>query len=1205
MNRALTRDKSRDKTGQTTGDRTASSTGRLARGCKGIGALIVLLAVVVGVPVLMTILNLVPHHLPTISSALTTLKARDNGQLVAGVIAAGVWVCWALFTVSLLPEIAALARHRPARTLAGLGGFQRPAAALVAAVALAFTLVPIAVDSSAPRADAAGLPAASTYSTTHSISQTLDPSTSHTRNCTGPHTVGDTAAPASAERVGDVQPSTGHGAPRASEMTDWSTAVTTNYEVQRRDTLWGIAADHLGDPLRYREIVELNRDLVGPDNEITPGTVLQLPTVAPAATQPGDATTRPNTVVRVEPGDTLWGIEQHVTGSGDNWPQAWAANSGRPEPGGATFTDPALIRPGWSIDIPPAAPSTPGTRLHQQPAHPKPAPQSSASEAPGTVTTPPHQAPGQQAPGQQTPRHGQAPVPVKVPPAQPEKQAPMTTAPDAQGAPSSVRSAPSDAESDSSSELPMLAFAGGGMLMASLALTALVSYRRRQFRERRPGRTISGTPPELIGLEQALLATGRAGSADVRWLDHALRSLMQILAKTDDGQLPDVVAVCMTEDLLTLVLTTAALQAPLPWTVDASGTRWSVRRTDELSYTQDHRSFFFAPFPTLVSVGYTTGGEHWMLDLERIAAMSLAGDQERCLNLMRFLAAELAHNSWSEMLRVTIVGFGEELVGVNPNRLTYTEDVNGAIATLNRHRQTVTEAMTDAGVDVLTGRLRDVLGDSWAPNVLLIAPHLLADNAAGSALNSDGMSGLAELLGAMKAQPSRASIALVLTADPDADQHADATRWQLTVDSGGILRIPALGLELIAQQIPACDAAGLSQMLAFAAAGDDQSVPAARGQQPWDEFADACGGLIVPPAPTQSEPAEPGGQGGLGGQSGPGHVPGLHLADSTAFVSNSVLPLSPQTYLEQTATTEQDLLALAPQVDCGLREQVTRADPDLDADLAAWADTICPRPRLTLLGPVQVRAAGQLPARSPQLAFHTEVVAYLATRPAGVLSDRYARAIWPSEPDVVGKTKVRESVSTVRVWLGEDPATRQPYLPSGSFEAGRARYRINQLLCDAELFRRLRLRGVVRGPEGIGDLQSALALVTGEPFADLPTPRKGSPGGYSWLADANSRLDHEYAAMIVDVAHIVATHYLAAGEPAAAAAAAQVALRAGSYEDVPLLDLVAACDAQDQRAEADAYVKKILANHDADVEEDLPPRTAQVLFRRQWTHRAS
>jgi hypothetical protein len=79
--------------------------------------------------------------------------------------------------------------------------------------------------------------------------------------------------------------------------------------------------------------------------------------------------------------------------------------------------------------------------------------------------------------------------------------------------------------------------------------------------------------------------------------------------------------------------------------------------------------------------------------------------------------------------------------------------------------------------------------------------------------------------------------------------------------------------------------------------------------------------------------------------------------------------------------------------------------------------------------------------------------------------------------------------------------------------------------------------------------------------------------------------------MIVD-AHTVATHYLRAGRTDLAEAAAQVALKAGSYEDVPLLDLVAARDAQDKRAEADAYVVRILANHDVEVEEGLPPRTA-------------
>jgi len=64
--------------------------------------------------------------------------------------------------------------------------------------------------------------------------------------------------------------------------------------------------------------------------------------------------------------------------------------------------------------------------------------------------------------------------------------------------------------------------------------------------------------------------------------------------------------------------------------------------------------------------------------------------------------------------------------------------------------------------------------------------------------------------------------------------------------------------------------------------------------------------------------------------------------------------------------------------------------------------------------------------------------------------------------------------------------------------------------------------------------------------------------------------------MVVDVAHIVATHHLATGEPALAAAAGQVALRAGSSQDVPLLDLVAACDAQDNILLSDALERLVL-----------------------------
>jgi len=315
---------------------------------------------------------------------------------------------------------------------------------------------------------------------------------------------------------------------------------------------------------------------------------------------------------------------------------------------------------------------------------------------------------------------------------------------------------------------------------------------------------------------------------------------------------------------------------------------------------------------------------------------------------------------------------------------------------------------------------------------------------------------------------------------------------------------------------------------------------------------------------------------------------------------DSVLPLPDQTYLDRAATTTSDLRALSPGTDAALRRQVEEADPNLDRDLADWVDPSSPRPKLTLLGPVEVRAQGVLPERNPRRQFYTEVVAYLATRPGGVSSERYATAIWPDEPDVVGKTKVRQSISVVRSWLGTDPVTGVDYLPSGLTAAAAGRYRINGILIDAELFRRLRLRGQARGAAGIADLSAALELVSGRPF-DVPPSRRGAAGGYSWLVDEGSRLDHEFAAMIVDVAHTVATHYMGAGEPTGAAAAAQVALRAGTYEDVPLLDLVAACDALGDRAEADAYVRRILANHDADVEEDLPPRTAEILFRRQWT----
>jgi hypothetical protein len=319
-------------------------------------------------------------------------------------------------------------------------------------------------------------------------------------------------------------------------------------------------------------------------------------------------------------------------------------------------------------------------------------------------------------------------------------------------------------------------------------------------------------------------------------------------------------------------------------------------------------------------------------------------------------------------------------------------------------------------------------------------------------------------------------------------------------------------------------------------------------------------------------------------------------SDALTHDAATVLPEPTSTYQEHAATTAEDVATLAPEVPSGLRRRIEDSDPRLAADLAAWHDPDCPLPRVTLLGPVDVAAHGTLPQTRPRKAWNVEVVAYLACRSRGVSAEQFGTDLWPNDPDIATETKLRQSIHIARKWLGTNPRTGLDHLPPAAPSAGGpALYRVDDVLVDADLFRRLRQRGVVRGRAGIADLQAALNLVTGIPFDQR------RPGGYAWLAE--TPLDHEYLAMIVDVAHLVATHHLAAGEPAFARAAAQTALTAGSSDDIALLDLVAVCDAEGNRAEADLYVQRIMANHDAEVEEDLPPRTASILHRR-WMGRA-
>ena len=194
------------------------------------------------------------------------------------------------------------------------------------------------------------------------------------------------------------------------------------------------------------------------------------------------------------------------------------------------------------------------------------------------------------------------------------------------------------------------------------------------------------------------------------------------------------------------------------------------------------------------------------------------------------------------------------------------------------------------------------------------------------------------------------------------------------------------------------------------------------------------------------------------------------------------------------------------------------------------------------------KRTGSHPATAHRRPFYVELLAYLALHPHGVSGHEVADAFG------IRPERVRVDMSQLRRWLGNDPRTGKPYLPNaqpGPDPDSPALYKLDGVLCDLELFRRLRARGQSRGAEGIGDLVAALRLVSGEPFTEL------REGHWNWLLDGD-RWDHIMTSAIVDVGRVVTTHALAEGDHDLALWAAQVAYSAAPYDEVAQLNMVQA-----------------------------------------------
>jgi hypothetical protein len=234
--------------------------------------------------------------------------------------------------------------------------------------------------------------------------------------------------------------------------------------------------------------------------------------------------------------------------------------------------------------------------------------------------------------------------------------------------------------------------------------------------------------------------------------------------------------------------------------------------------------------------------------------------------------------------------------------------------------------------------------------------------------------------------------------------------------------------------------------------------------------------------------------------------------------------------------------------------------------------------------------------------YMTELLAFIALHRLGATPDEVAEAF------NITKAKARDYVLTIRQWLGTNPRTGTHHLPDARLAPATSIrdvpvYQVLDLLIDADLFRRLRVRGEARGgSEGLHDLRTALSLVEGRPF-DYPIEREQG-GGWTWLIEGE-RLDEHLTVAIVDVAHLVTTHALAVGDLPTARMAAETAALAAPYEEIPRLDLAAVAAAEGHHAEATRIIRDEVCNRTDDeaAPPELPARTGQILRTHQgWTN---
>ncbi len=647
---------------------------------RAVGAVLVTVLVVVGVPVLLV--ALVGNPWPGASR----VEMRDELALVVGVLAAVAWIVWARFVVALAVEIrdqvSVLRTLRDRPTVVGpvvSAPPTRVGIGLVAQRLVAAALVLLPVATHAREAVAADSLVASPRVV--------------------PAVVVPVAGPASASPAAPAPGASGG----------------SNVVVASGDTLIALARTHLGDSARWREIFELNRDRPQSDGGrlttpslIRTGWVLELP--AEAAPGPVDASPpveyAPDytpylaaSEITIQDGDNLWELsEARLTSAGlphddvavaDYLHDVIDRNAG-------VIEDPNLIFSGEQFQFPESGTPPP------PPPPPPPAVVAPATEpvAPAPVAAAPSPAPTSAA----------APVAPAVPVADPG--APVTTeaVPPPGPAPGQT---PVGAES-SVPDGPAPIGIGEAALLSAGVLALVASRRRMRLRASEPRARVPDPSLEAVAAERRLRAVD-AGERLLR-VDVAVRAAAASLV---DGPSRIVLVRVGADGGVELTLSAAA-SLPLPW--EGGGDSWTLPGSTPIELLAESARTVGAPCVALAQIGIADDGRDVLADIEALGALAIDAPGPMADQVVRGLAATLASSLFAEV--ANLVGVAIDATSFLDHRHAYVApSVDDALELA----ATLLGSTSKARQSTFALRARHTSGEAWEPSIVLVGSAAASD----------------------------------------------------------------------------------------------------------------------------------------------------------------------------------------------------------------------------------------------------------------------------------------------------------------------------------------------------------------------------------------------------------------------------------------------------------------------------------------------